>query len=103
VFTNLLKEESYAHFEARSVLLGKKLFDFGFGIAKNKQILPLIKIECKMCLSNDIKTPGYCLQNVLDNKHRKTMQKHGTSIAYKIKKIFKIDICFNCMIFIRFD
>jgi hypothetical protein len=24
VFTNLLKEESYAHFEARSVLLGKK-------------------------------------------------------------------------------
>jgi hypothetical protein len=24
VFTNLLKEERYAHFEARSVLLGKK-------------------------------------------------------------------------------
>jgi hypothetical protein len=24
VFTNLLNEESYAHFEARSVLLGKK-------------------------------------------------------------------------------
>jgi hypothetical protein len=24
VFTNLLKEKSYAHFEARSVLLGKK-------------------------------------------------------------------------------
>ena len=47
--------------------VGNKLFDFGFGIAKNKQILPLINIECKMILENDIKTPVYCLQNVFDN------------------------------------
>ena len=49
------------------VKVGKKLFDFGFGMTNNKQILPLMKIGCKMCLANDIKTPGYCLQNVLDN------------------------------------
>ena len=61
------------------VKVGKKLFDFGFGIAKNKQILPLIKIECKMCLSNDIKTHGYCLQNVLDNV---TMPTVFTSVDY---------------------
>jgi hypothetical protein len=41
------------------VKVGKKLFDFGFGIAKNKQIFPLIKIECKMCLLNYIKTLSF--------------------------------------------
>ena len=49
------------------VKVGKKLFDFGFGIVKNREIFPLIKIGCKMCLTNDTKTPVYCLQNVLDN------------------------------------
>ena len=49
------------------VKVSKKLFDFGFGMTNNKQILPLMKIGCKMYLANDIKTPGYCLQNVLDN------------------------------------
>lgn len=61
------------------VKVGKKLFDFGVGIAKNTKILPLIKIGCKMCLTNDIKTPGYCLQNVFDNV---TMPTVYTSVDY---------------------
>jgi hypothetical protein len=62
------------------VKVGKKLFDFGFGIAKNKKILPLIKIGCKMCLTNDINMPRYCLQNALD---KVTMPTAYTSVDDK--------------------
>jgi len=72
--------------------VGKKLFDFGFGIAKNKQILPLINIECKMFLANDIKTPVYCLQNVFDNV---TMPTCYTRVDHEWDIFIHFDFCEN--------
>ena len=56
--------------------VGRKLFEFGFGIVQNNRFKSLMMTRCKTCLTNDGANIGFCLENSLASVTKQTFYEY---------------------------